>query len=52
MNMIKEKNRKERTGVKSPGKEPMFDKNNDILRHVLQMNYSRLLKYRFMQVIS
>jgi len=52
MNMIREKKRKEWTGVKRPGKEPMFDKNKDILRHVLQQNYSRLLKYRIMQVIS
>jgi len=52
MNIIREKNRKEWTGVKRPGKEPMFHKNNDILRHVLQNYYSRLLKYCIMQVIS
>jgi hypothetical protein len=52
MNMIREKNRKEWTGVKTPGKEPMFVKNKDILRHVLQKNYSQLLKYRIMQTSS
>lgn len=52
MNMIREKNRNEWTGVKRSGKEPMFDKNNDILRHVLRKNNFRLLKYRIMQFIS
>jgi hypothetical protein len=40
MNMIRERNRKEWTGVKRPEEEPMFNTNNDILRHVLQKNYS------------
>jgi hypothetical protein len=40
MNMIREKNRKEWTGVNRPGKELMFNKNNDILRFALQKNYA------------
>jgi hypothetical protein len=50
MNMIREKNRKEWTGVHRPGEKPMFDNSNGIL-NVLQKNYSQM-KYFIVQVIS
>jgi hypothetical protein len=39
MNMIREKNRKEWTGVKRPGKEPMFVKNKEELLPTAEVSY-------------